>query len=124
MSLEKPRKLMEVLHRRTARGEIEWQEGFTDVFQVSFKDNSVIISSRVDEREEAVTYTIALVNSEGAVADSFTDEDLDKDEFGHTGGSWFTKIAELYAMARRRARGADKLLDDILKEVSDDDIPF
>jgi hypothetical protein len=122
MNLEKPKKLIEVLHRRTARDEIEWQESFTDVFQVSFKDNSVIISSH--EREGTVTYTTALVNSEGTVADSFTDEDLDKDEFGHTGGSWFTKIAELHAMARRRARGADKLLDDILKEVTDDDIPF
>jgi hypothetical protein len=120
MSLEKNRKLMEVLHRRTARGEIEWQEGFGDVYQVSFKDNSVIISSHVGPQGEGPTYNIALVNSEGVIADQFTDEDLDKEEFGHTGSSWFTKIAELYSMARRRARGADKLLDEILKEVSDD----
>jgi hypothetical protein len=124
MSLEKPKKLMEVLLRRTARGEIEWQEGLTDVFQVSFKDNSVLIASHANEREETVTYAVSLLNSEGTVADRFTDEDLDKDEVGHAGGFWFVKLAELYAMARRRARGADKVLDDILKEVDDDDIPL
>jgi len=122
MSLEKPRKLMEVLHRRTLNGEIDWQESFPDVYQVSFKDNSVQLGAQFHEDEEA-TYTISLLNSEGTVADRFTDEDLDVDQFGTAGKQWYKRVGELYSMARRRARGADKVLDDILKEI-DDDIPF
>jgi hypothetical protein len=124
MSLEKPRKLMEVLHRRTLRGEIDWQESLPDMFQVSFKDNSVQLRSFVHHDQDAVTYLISLLNSEGTIVDTFSDEDLDRADFASPGGKWSTKIAELYATARRRARGADKLLDDILKEVGDDDIPL
>jgi hypothetical protein len=123
MSLEKPRKLMDILGRRTVAGEIDWQETFPDMFQVSFRDNSVQISMHVHEANETTTYTVSLLNGEGEVADRFTDEDLDKDQFGAPGQLWYRKLGELYAMARRRARGADKVLDDILKEV-DDDIPF
>jgi hypothetical protein len=123
MSLEKPRKLMEVLVRRTRAGEIDWQESFPDMFQVSFKDNSVQLRMEVDDHNERVTYSVSLLNSEGEVADRFTDEDLDNDQYGTTGQRWFKELGQLYGMARRRARGADKVLDAILKEV-DDDIPF
>jgi hypothetical protein len=120
MSLQKPRKLMYVLVRRTRAGEIDWQESFPDLFQVSFKDNSVQL--QVQQVGGSIVYTASVLNGEGEVADRFTDEDLDNDEFGHTGQRWFKDMAELYALARRRARGADKVLDAILKEV--DDIPF
>jgi hypothetical protein len=123
MSLEKPRKLMEVLVRRTRAGEIDWQESFPDLFQVSFKDNSVQLRSVPDDERETVVYTVSLLNSEGEVADRFTDEDLDNDQFGTTGQRWFKDLGDLYNMARRHARGADKVLNEILKEV-DDGIPF
>jgi hypothetical protein len=124
MSLEKPRKLMEVLVRRTRKGEIDWQESFPDMFQVSFKDNSVQLRAESDQVRETVVYTVSLLNSEGEVADRFTDEDLDNEQFGRTGGRWFKELGELHNLARRRARGADQVLDAILKEVDDDDIPF
>jgi hypothetical protein len=123
MSLEKPRKLMEVLVRRTRAGEIDWQESIPDLFQVSFKDNSVQLRMETDDRNETVVYVVSLLNSEGEVADRFTDEDLDNDQYGKTGELWFKELGQLHNLARRRARGADEVLDAILKEV-DDDIPF
>jgi hypothetical protein len=127
MSLEKPRKLMEVLLRRTKKGEIDWQEGAgSDTYQVSFKDNSLQLSVGPTKLQgaEGVAYTVSVLNSEGEVADRFTDEDLDKDEFGRIGNQWFDRLQELHGLARRWARGADKVLDEILMEVDDDDIPF
>jgi hypothetical protein len=122
MNLEKQRKLMEVLVRRTRAGEIEWQESFPELFQVSFKDNSVQLRMEPDDNRETVVYVVSLLNGEGVVVDRFTDEDLDNDQYGRTGQSWFKELEELNNMARRRARGADEVLDAILKEV--DDIPF
>ncbi len=69
MSLEKPRKLMEVLVRRTRAGQIDWQESFPDMFQVSFKDNSVQLRAVADDQREAMVYTVSLLNSEGEVAE-------------------------------------------------------
>lgn len=126
MSLEKPRKLMEAIMRRTERGELDWQEAFNDIYQISFKDNSVQLREGPSElpNSDGRAYTVSLLNSEGEVADRFTDEDLDRDEFGSAGRDWYQKLATLYSQARRRARGADKVLDEILKEMGDDDIPF
>jgi hypothetical protein len=123
MSLERSRRLMDILIRKTERGEIDWQETLPNVYQVSFKDNSVQLSESDNEpsNHDSFCYVVSLLNSEGAVADRFTDEDLDIDEFKAVGGGWFGKLAELFVRARRRARGADKVLDDILKLVDDDD---
>ena len=123
MSLEKPRKLMDVLVKRTEAGLVDWMETLPDIFQVSFKDNSVQIRMVVDRENETVTYVVSLLNGEGETVDKFSDEDLDNDQFGNTGGPWYAKLASMFGMARRRARGADKVLDEILKEI-DDDIPF
>jgi hypothetical protein len=123
MSLEKPRKLMEVLIERTKGGSVDWQETLPDIYQVSFKDNSVQLRMVHDDRTETVAYAISLLNGEGETVDRFTDEDLDNDQFGTTGKRWYHQLSSLFAMARRRARGADKVLDEILKEI-EDDIPF
>ncbi|MET4717415.1 hypothetical protein ABIF63_001521 [Bradyrhizobium japonicum] len=128
MSLDKPRKLIDVLLRRTKKGEIDWQESLgNDTYQVSFKDNSLQLSVGPTKLQGAdgLAYTVSVLNSEGDVADRFTDEDLDKDEFGSIGREWYDRLQELHGLARRWARGADKVLDEILREVDDDDdIPF
>jgi hypothetical protein len=124
MSLEKPRKLMEALLRRTRAGEMEWQETLPDVFQVSFKANSVQVRLN-DQRRQGALVTVALLNGEGEVVDTFTDEDLDNELFGEPGKRNFILMKELYALALRRARGADKVLDEILKDMGEeDDMPF
>jgi hypothetical protein len=125
MSFEKQRKLMDVLYQRTQRGEIEWQEGLTDVFQVSFKNNSVQLHSyRNAKNDNDVDYLVFLINGDGEIADRFTDEDLDLDESGMPGNRWYGMLGDMYRLARRRARGGDKVLDDILQELDGDDVPF
>lgn len=123
MSLQKQMKLMDLLYERTERGLLEWQETLPEIFQVSFTDKSVQLRMDVDELHEAVTYIALLVNDEGQTVDRITDEDLDREQSGTTGAYWYSRLASLFAMARRRARGADKMLDEILKEI-EDDIPF
>lgn len=123
MILEKPRKLIDLLIERTQLGRIEWKETLPDIFQVSFKDNSVQLHMIVDDRDETITYAVSLLNSEGETVDRFNDQDLDLDEYGRSPAGWTTKLGLLFGMARRRARGADKVLDEILNEI-EDDIPF
>jgi hypothetical protein len=123
MALNKPMRLVKALFDKTQKGEIDWQEGFgRDTFQVSFKDNTVQIST-ADGRQGGLDYVIQVLNEEGTVVDRFIDEELDNDEGGPPGGSWFRMMKELHNMAMRHARGADKALSAILNEI-EDDIPF
>src|SRR5258707_1363052 len=87
---------MEVLLRRTRRGEIDWQDAaFADGFQVSFKDNSVQLSAHPSEKTpDDMVYVVFLVNSEGEIADRFTDEDLDRDEGAIPGVRWYGQLAD------------------------------
>jgi len=63
---------------------------------------------------------MSLVNAVGELADAFTDEELDADE---STSEWFDALKEMHGLAQRYARGADKILNEILSEL-DDDIPF
>jgi hypothetical protein len=122
MTQLKNRRLLDLLLQRTRDGGLDWQESFNDGFQVSFKDNSVRITHD-DQNEHNPVYSLLLLNGNGDVVDRFTDEDLDNEEVGKVGGPSFHKMKELYSLSLRHARGADKVLNEILKEL-DDDIPF
>jgi hypothetical protein len=123
MSLTKSKKLVDLLLAKTQRGDIDWQEGFGPSFQVSFKDNSVQLNWHEGQSEGSPIVTVVLLNGAGETVDRFSDEDLDKDEINDVGGPWFTKLKELYTLALRHARGADKVLNAILDEL-ENDIPF
>jgi hypothetical protein len=122
MSLEKNKRLIQLLLSKTKKGEIDWQESFQNAFQVSFKDNSVRIALD-DTNDQNWVYTIFLLNASGEVADRFSDEELDLEDTGQVAGDWYSALKELYTLALRHSRGADKVLNSILDEL-DDDIPF
>lgn len=119
MSLQKHARLVELLLRRSNAGVLEWKEGIeVSTFQVSFKDKSVRI--RHNEYGGRVSYEVDLINEEAAVVDTFSDEELDRED----GGSfWFSQLRDLFEVARRTALGSEKVLNDILSEL-EDDIPF
>ncbi|MCP8939289.1 hypothetical protein NK718_12250 [Alsobacter sp. SYSU M60028] len=63
-------------------------------------------------------YTMQIINNEGVVVDSFTDDDIFEEN-----GSYYRLMEDIHELARRRAMGSDAVLDEVLKEL-DDDLPF
>lgn len=119
MSMEKQKKLVRLLIDNTSSGKLDWQTTFSDeMFHVSLKNKSVGIEE-ARNRNGASLYRISLMNEAGEVVETFSDEDLDDPE---SAGSWFGAMGELYNTARRTARGAEKLLNEIIDEL--DDSPF
>lgn len=106
--------------------ELAWKEGiYTNSFQISFRNNAVLVQPIKGRHPANTDYEFMLLNDQGEVVDSFTDEDL-KNVFPNGpafGESWYAVCKEIYDLARRRALGADKVMEEILTEL-DDDLPF
>ena len=120
--MDQQAKLVNLLWERTRKGNLEWNETeVTDVFQVSFKDNSVRVSAEDVLRNEALVTDIrfSFFNSAGEMVETFTDVELTesgpKDEV-----SWYDKMKETHEMARRVALGTDKVLRSIIEELEGD----
>jgi hypothetical protein len=113
------------LSKLTESGTIDWKPSINvNTFQVSFRDNTLRITSRPNENEQ--DFLVQLVNSNGELVETFSDLDLnDSDEPTESRKSWFGILRDLYENARRKALGADKVLDEIIADLDEaDDIPF
>lgn len=120
--MEKQKRLVASLVRRTKDSSIEWQSTIREGrFQVNFTTSSVQIYSTPTDMDEDDIH-IALLNDQGDVVESFTDVSLTRDS-DEEGKSWYPIMLELYSLARRSVLGADRLLDSMLNEL-DDDIVF
>ena len=116
MSMEKQARLVEVLIRRTSEGDLDWQTApVSGVFQLNLSGKGVRLRQSPSEQgPEILDVVIELINEDGEIADSFSDEDL--------GREWYRKMNGLYEDARRAALGTDKLLKETIDEL--DEIPF
>lgn len=119
--------LVEQLHRRTERGEVNWLETSDEkVFLVNFQGYSLALRNT----QEGYLFTVR--DSRGKTIDDFYVTPM---------MPIYSKSAEMFASARRLARKVDKALEAILGEVSggervgeasniisdetsDDDVPF
>jgi hypothetical protein len=111
------------LFKKTAAGQLEWKPSVgDDQFQVSFRNYTVRIELMAGR--QGPDYVIQVINENGNIADSFSDNDIKNEEGAPLGQSWFGIMRELHLMARRSALGADKALDALLKEIDEDEIPF
>jgi hypothetical protein len=125
MAMDKQRKLVELLFKRTTDGMLEWSEALPkDTFQVSMSDKSIRIRATESlTHEDANDYEISLLNSEGKVVDTFTDNELAAEQSEPSAkGRTYRLFRELYDMARRTALGSEKILNEILSEL--DEEPF
>jgi hypothetical protein len=115
--------LIERLIRKTAEGQTEWKKSvLEDRFQISFRDNTVRIKAPPEGDYDNPVFILELMNGEGTVVESVSDEELDRDiPMGKH--HWFKQLSSLFEMARRSALGADKVLNEILADL-DDDLPF
>jgi hypothetical protein len=125
MAMDKQRRLVELLYKKTQQGELEWSEGIAkDSYQVSLSSNTISIRPVPNrEVEEVLDYEISLTNSQGKVVDTFTDVEIGKllGE-GEMRKKFYEGFAELFEMARRTASGSEQVLNEILSEL--DDPPF
>jgi hypothetical protein len=127
MDFSKEKKLVRKLATNTKDGSVDWKPALKpEVFEVSFRDNTLRISaasSSIPDSDES-DILIQLVNGDGETVDSFTDVDLNNstDTEVSPNEGWYRMMLNLYSFARRRALGADKVMDEIMEAL--DDIPF
>lgn len=115
MNYERQKRLVEGLLDRTRSGQIAWQEGVgSGTFQVAFPNNAVQITAL--NGYDGESFSISIIDGQGRIAESFTDQDLDRDG-PHLSGSWADMMDELFNGARRYALRADEVLDSILSEI-------
>jgi hypothetical protein len=92
-------------------------------FQVSFRDNTLRITTKANQ--DGIDVVVQLLNGNGELVESFSDADLSHQTASGSGKSWFSIMEELLENARRKALGADKVLDEIIADLdAADDIPF
>lgn len=108
--MEKDLELIRLLVKLTKEGKLAWESSYNDnAFRVNFANTTVVIS------EEKDSYFISLLNNVGAVVDTFSAPRLmDADPLGE---NWYSILRELFTDARRKALGADQVLDRILQEL-------
>jgi hypothetical protein len=126
MSLEKQWRMLQALARKTEAGQVNWQPSADDhAFQVSFNAYTLILKETSRSSDDECDYEIILLDENGQVADRFFDMAL-HEEFSSTipeQKDWpYPMLRRLFASARRKATGLDKILDTILDDL--DDIPF
>ncbi|WP_341910386.1 hypothetical protein [Ferrovibrio terrae] len=116
--------LFDRLYNKSESGALTWKETVQDdMFSVAFKDFSVSIRPVAVDFDE-IDYYFEIRNENGEVVDQFKDTELSQlCSSDVERKALFKKVETLYEIARRNARGADKALTSILKQL-DEDFPF
>lgn len=114
--MEKQRRLIALLATQTEQGKLAWGETYaSNSFQVSFASSTVKLTQVSEDEAERIEYYVSILDEMGRTIDSFSDEDLTRED--PEGRSWFAFMRNLFAGARRIAMGSEKITDDILREL-------
>jgi hypothetical protein len=114
---EKQIELLTRLLDRTKEGMLDWKPTASDdAFQVSFKKTGLRISRDTDSNGET-TYTVEMLDKNGNLVDSFTDTQLDLEKYSAVNEKFYLATREAFELARRKALGADKVIDEIINEL-------
>jgi hypothetical protein len=115
MTSEKYLRLVSLLIKRTNENTAQWEPTSRDgVFALSLPDYTVRISI-VRGGDDTQDVTFQIVNSEGTLIDTFTDNDAAAGLSDKTPA--YRDISNLYDQARRQALGVDKALDQLIEEL-------
>jgi hypothetical protein len=121
MPVHRLARLLLALKKQTEEGKIARAPTSDEgVFQASFPKQSIQLYMR-DNFRSGSDIVVRIRNANGQVVESFADTDLVPFMVDS-----FDVMTKLYERVRRQALGADKAIDDILKELEfggDDDIP-
>jgi hypothetical protein len=120
MSMDKQKKLANALIARTEQGLLEWKVGLNErSFQVTIGNNTVFVREKQIRGQESSDIVISVLNDEAVEVDSFSDVELNESEEGGHGRQWYTKLKNLFEVARRTALGSDQILNEILSDLGD-----
>lgn len=115
--LEKYAKLIDVLYERTLDGAIDWK------YDEVLDDLSVVIGNiivSIDEKKssrETIAIFVTIRNRDGTIVDSFNDEDFPSPPESDSFHTYFQYMKDLRIVAMRRATGADKVIDELIKNI-------
>jgi hypothetical protein len=112
--MNKYQRLVALLIKRTKAGSAHWEPtAGQGMFALSLPDYSVRISKVENEQEDGIDDVFfQIVNSNGAVIDSFRDVDVVLEN-----ELTYRDMESLYENARRIAFGVDQALDKLLEEL-------
>ncbi len=118
---EKFKKLVDLLHMKTRRGELDWSI-FHDGNPVVTVAQRYITVEKIESDFHDPFVKINLYDSGGKSIDYFTDEDLG-DLRPYSDLNAYSAMDDLYSLALNKAKGVDENIDAILDEL-DDHVPF
>lgn len=121
MELQKIVTLIERLSEKTTEGTVKWEESLfaNSIYETQVGKHNIFVRERHEEEMSDPDYFLGFYNSAHEEIDSFSDRDL-RDVMS----SSYKIMRELYRAAKRQALGVNKMVDDVLNELDDDDIPF
>ena len=124
MAMDKQKRLVTLLSKRTIAGLLDWKETINpDTFQLSLANKTVRIRKTRSREEPNDDFQVELLNSEGQVVDAFTDDELTNspdDPDGERELHWYNTLRALFDMVRRTALGSEKILSEVIKELEGD----
>ena len=118
MSNNKILTVLDKLIEKTSAAELDWKPTEKkDTYQVIFPRYSIRIFVVDKGFEEDVV--VQIINSEGNILETFSDIDI-REYYPDA----YSKMLGLHASARRKAMGVEDALDELLRVLSKDDIPW
>lgn len=106
------------LTKRTTSGKLSWHDAGETQYQARLQGGTVTVRSRDGDGQHP--YIIDVLNPEGVLVDSADSMEPDDEEVSR----WGRDLEDLWQVAHRQAGGAQDVLNALLKETDDDDIPF
>lgn len=117
---EKYRNLVRRLYDKTTMGQIDWDVDRNDEIYCSLSNYDVHLKSSRDADGEPLEI-VELRNKDNQPVDSFDDVFINEVIFDVPGvDNYYQMMQFVRSAARRKAMGADKALEEVLKDLEDD----
>ena len=117
---EKQARIINALVKSNQRGKIQWKifDGEPGCVFTEIAEKYIYLNNFHSDGTDSIKVEIYYNDT---LADDFLDDDLSSSEVQPvTGESWFVTLKRLLEDARRKATGADEVLDSLLKDLGYD----
>lgn len=116
--IEKYRRLVDLLIERTIENKLEWRWDKSRRSSTAWLGGTALIISEDQNQNHDDLYTVSILNTNGEILETFTDETISVPYEQMTDESnYFKKLQTCYTLIHKRATGADVALDNILKDL-------
>jgi hypothetical protein len=117
------RAFVEALYERAASGALKWEIGDSSTVKTCIANTTVEIGEDLDYSEQP-TIRVRILNDSGETVDSFDANYFSNATPAHVDfRTYWSLLSELYNVGNRAARGADKILADLLSSLGAKEIP-